>query len=396
VTRVAHSLVVLGELDARAARVIDEAAAAAGVEARHVAHPADLAQTMDAREPLALLLRSDADASAQACAEVRSKRRFAHIPILGVSARRSDASFIELYQWGADDLIALDTSTPLLRRLRGLRASPPSATMGSVAPRGDAIIAGGDVQWATVLARSLSSAGLTPRFVASASDAIECANDACVVIAMDDLAPEGAVSALLTARKIGLETPWVIVAPPKRANAVQASIATHARVAVVDAFAPPENVLFVVNDLARVGVDQRTSPRLLFGTPVMFRAAGREDEDEIGFTYNVSGSGLFVRTLAPLEPKDEIWLELCPPRSPRRLRLSGKVAWRRRFGPNETATVPPGFGVHIQDGLGGDLERWRAGCEALLNDALSLSQPPAVRARPSLALSSLITRVPAG
>jgi Tfp pilus assembly protein PilZ len=138
-----------------------------------------------------------------------------------------------------------------------------------------------------------------------------------------------------------------------------------ARVSVGDGFAPPENVLFLANELlAQRGVDQRASARLLYGTSVTFRAAGR-DEDEIGFSYNISAGGLYVRTLAPLEPNQDVWLELWAPRSERRVRLAGTVAWRRPFGANERATVPAGFGVRITDGLAGDLDRWREGYESL-------------------------------
>ena len=53
-----------------------------------------------------------------------------------------------------------------------------------------------------------------------------------------------------------------------------------------------------------------------------------------------------------------MWLELCPPRAERRVRLVGKVAWRRGLGKGEFATVPPGFGVQIVDGAKMDLEVW--------------------------------------
>ena len=134
--------------------------------------------------------------------------------------------------------------------------------------------------------------------------------------------------------------------------------------AVADGFAPPENVIFLTNELlSRRGVDQRSTPRILYGTSVAFREAGR-DEDEIGFSYNVSAEGLYVRTLASPEAGHQVWLEMWPPRSERRVRLFGTVAWKRPFGANEGATVPAGFGVRITEGLGGDMERWRAGYEA--------------------------------
>jgi hypothetical protein len=135
-------------------------------------------------------------------------------------------------------------------------------------------------------------------------------------------------------------------------------------VAVVDGFAAPENVLFASNELSAGGINNRKSARLLYGTTVAFRGAGRE-RDDLGFTYNVSSGGLYVRTMAPPDD-DETWVELRAPRSDRLVRLVVKVAWRRRFNHNENATVPPGFGAQIIDGARADVAAWNAGYEALL------------------------------
>jgi hypothetical protein len=107
-------------------------------------------------------------------------------------------------------------------------------------------------------------------------------------------------------------------------------------IAAVDGFAAPENVLFASNELRAGAVNNRKTPRLLYGTTVAFRGAGRE-RDDLGFTYNVSCGGIYVRTLAPPDD-DETWIELRPPRSDRLVRLVAKIAWRRRFNHNENAT----------------------------------------------------------
>jgi hypothetical protein len=118
----------------------------------------------------------------------------------------------------------------------------------------------------------------------------------------------------------------------------------------------------------------------LFGTAVAFRVAGGA-EDDLGFTYNVSSGGVFVRTLAPLDSGQEGWLELWPPRSERAVRLAGRVAWRRAFGPNESATVPPGFGIQLMGGLTGDLERWERGCREFVADRTAPALHPDVALR---------------
>jgi hypothetical protein len=137
-------------------------------------------------------------------------------------------------------------------------------------------------------------------------------------------------------------------------------------VTITDGFAAPENVLFAANELLLGDrTSGRTSARVAHGTAVSFRGAGRE-HDEQGFTYNVSEKGLYVRTLSAPED-EEAWLELWPPRLDRRVRLVGRVAWRRPFGYNEMATVPPGFGVEIVDGAKRDLALWADGYARLLD-----------------------------
>jgi Tfp pilus assembly protein PilZ len=204
------------------------------------------------------------------------------------------------------------------------------------------------------------------RFVASADDLHQESLAASVdlLVFADDLGPGQVEAALRAARAHGSQVAWIVVTPPKGMAVLRAATKCLGTVAVADGFAPPENVLFLANELlSRRGVDKRSSPRVLYGTTVAFRVAGR-DQDEIGFSYNVSATGVYVRTLAPLDAGQDVWLEMWPPRSDRQVRLAGTVAWKRSFGPNEGATVPAGFGVRITEGLPGDLVRWRLGYEA--------------------------------
>jgi Tfp pilus assembly protein PilZ len=130
-------------------------------------------------------------------------------------------------------------------------------------------------------------------------------------------------------------------------------------------------VLFLANELAAGSLaNKRAAVRALHGTAVRFRPDGFE-ESEIGFTYNISTGGLYVRTLAP-PSEDIVWLELLPPRSTRRVQLVGQVVWRRPFGPHKKATVPPGFGCRIIDAPRSSLDRWH---EAVSSATLELGEP---------------------
>lgn len=357
------TLVVVGEQPPETLKTLRQASAGAEIPTELVARPEDLPACLAAHDPLAVIVRMAGQGGLEACVDVRGRSSLSHVPILGLSRDCSDLDFTELFSTGGDDLVNEDVAQPLLRRLRSLLTSP-ARPLDEARSKGRAVVVGPDPVWRTMMRRALVNGGLEVDVKENGRAALEASAGARFVVAADDLDAGGAIAWVSEARDAGNQVPWVIVAPPKRMGAVRAAAKVIERAAVADAFAPTENVLFVANDLIRSGgVDNRKSARMLYGTTVAFRVAGR-DSDEVGFTYNISAGGLYVRTLAAPEQGQEVWLELWPPRSERRVRLAGKVAWRRPFGANETATVPAGFGLELTDGLSGDLDRWSIGYEA--------------------------------
>jgi hypothetical protein len=361
------SLVVYGPLADLEARTVRNAASTLGLEALFFESPASLGAHLEQHLPVAILVGIDCDGAFEVMTHTRGNVRYAATPLLGVSTDRADLAFGAFYDLGGDDLVSALSLRALVSRVRPLVERAPATARAK--SKAMAVIATSDLRWRNVVARTLSNVGIEPCIVGNGVDAVNAAcGPALFVIASDDLAPDGAAGAVAEARARGSVTPWLVAAPPKRAAAVRESLRLYNRVAVVDAFAPPDNLLFTANELGRPHLaDQRSSARVLFGTAVAFRVAGGA-EDDIGFTYNVSSGGVFVRTLAPLDAGQEGWLELWPPRNERAVRVAGRVAWRRAFGPNESATVPPGFGIQLIGGLPGDLERWEAGCREFIAD----------------------------
>ena len=169
----------------------------------------------------------------------------------------------------------------------------------------------------------------------------------------------------------GLQAAWVVMASRRDLVKHAELLAGVERLAVVASSTPPENVLFTSNELMRQGgPPSREHERVLYGTMVSYKPAGG-DQDDFGFTYNISSSGLYVRTLAPPDGS-EVWLELRPPRGKRRVRLEAKVMWRRSYDPASGAAVPPGFGVVITDGLGPSVELWKSNVDSFIPAALSV------------------------
>ena len=314
--------------------------------------PEEAGRWLESHEAMAMLL--DTEASESLAVQTRSSARHSRLPIIALAPEVGDLYFSDAFSWGADDVLPLSSTRPLLTRLRTL---PREAGALPASTRGTALIAESDKTRRTVVGRVLRNAGYSVMFAVTKEDAARFAQQEEIALAVlnADLADDYA-TIIESSRIAGSKANFIVCANPKDLKTIRAALDGTVGVGVIDAFAPPENVLFASNDLKGGAVNNRRSPRILYGTTVAFRGAGRE-KDDYGFTYNISEGGLYVRTLAPPED-DEVWIEMAPPRSERRVRLVGKIAWRRRFNHNENATVPPGFGLSIVDGAKADLQTW--------------------------------------
>lgn len=354
-----RALLALGRFrrDERAA--LATAAEQAAFELHAVERSEEASDWLSSHDAHAALLESEQ--SEALAVEARSSARHVRLPMLALSRGVSDLAFSDAFSWGADDVLPFGEVRPLLTRLRNLpreQAEPPKAG------RGSALVAEGDRTRRTVVARVLRNAGYAVTFAVTREDAAEFAARPDLVLAVvnAELLPDPR-PVIEGARLAGSNANFILCSAPRDLRALRQGLEDLSGVAVVDGYAAPENVLFASNELRAGGVNNRKSARLLYGTTVAFRGAGRE-VDELGFSYNVSSSGMYVRTLAPPDD-EEAWVELRPPRSDRLVRLVVKIAWRRRFNHNENATVPPGFGAQIIDGARKDLDAWTDGYSAM-------------------------------
>lgn len=354
-------MLLFGKFDEGAFARLHAAAAEAACRAVRVDTIDEALSWLEDNDGQALICRTD-DAE-QLVVRARSLSRFSRLPVLAVSESLSDLSFVTAYSWGADDVVPAAQVRSLVQRLRALPKQAPPPPQET---RGAALVAEADRTRRAAVARVLRNAGFSVRFAASPEDTRSFARDPklALIVAGTDLVPD--VGEFVEHSRGEGHAPIVICCQPRRMKTERAQLAGVKGVSITDGFAAPENVLFSANELLLGDrTSGRASPRVAHGTSVAFRAAGREF-DEQGFTYNVSEKGLYVRTLSAPED-EEAWLELSPPRLDRRVRLVGRVAWRRPFGYNEMATVPPGFGVEIVDGAKRDLALWSDGYARLLD-----------------------------
>ncbi len=354
-------LLAYGNFDKTQRARLATAAAEAAFGLAVVDNAYDAGKWLSHQVPNAVLLQAKAVGAADVAIDARSDPRHFQVPMIALSDEPSDLDFAEVFSWSGDDVVRDAQTHALVGRLRRLSHDAPGEPTNG---RGKALVADPDRTRRVVLGRVLRNAGYTVTFAVHSDDAWSYARSMPfdLVVASTDLqaAPRGAIEECRTA---GSNATWIVTCPPRELGAQREALGGISDLVVTDGFAPAENVLFLANELrSKTRSNKRASARLLYGTTVAFRGAGRE-ADELGYTYNISEGGMYVRTLLPPED-DQVWMELRPPRTERRVRLVGKVVWRRQFGPDQNATVPPGFGVQIIDGATVDLETWRHGYHA--------------------------------
>jgi DNA-binding response OmpR family regulator len=355
-----RQLLALGKFQHEERASIAAAAVQAAFAAEFMDAGRDASRWMDANAPHAVVMQ-DSEPARNLCLEARAQAQHAQVPMLAWSREVDDLGFAEVFNWGGDDAVVAGDAHGLLARLRAL---PPELPGPPKNGRGPALIVDQDPTRRILMGRVLRNAGHVIEFAVSHEDAMARVRERepKVVVSASDIGA-GPAALLAAARQAGSNATWIVTCPPKDMHAVRTAVEPFGGATATDGFAPAENIVFLANELSRGGAnDKRSSRRLLFGTTVGFRGAGR-DEDERGFSYNISAGGLYVRTLAPPED-DVVWLEVRPPRCERLVRIECRVVWRRKFGSPEGATVPPGFGVAITDATARDLEAWKLGYAA--------------------------------
>lgn len=351
------SLLVLARPDADQERILSAIASASRLELVTCNKVEAAVAWLDAHDPRVVVFDAAIVRAEKLCHKVRSKKSLSAVPLIALTSDTNDTLVERLYSLGADDVMTSTLGPGFVSRLRTLPdrlAQPPE--------RGLCIVGDVDKERCNVLARVLGNAGYD---VKAAHDPVSLAfytksRMPRLVVASATIGPPR--SFISEARRRGCTAPWIVTATRRDLVKVAGGLAGLDRVSVVNTAGAPETVLFVSNEMMRGQLPpSRAEERQLYNTLVRFRSA-REETDELGFSYNISENGMFVRTLAAPE-QDVVWLEVRPPRSREWVRLEGRVAWRRPYVPTSAQLGPPGFGVSITGGLSDCLAAWKGNCE---------------------------------
>jgi CheY-like chemotaxis protein len=328
----------------------------------------------DPSPPCAVLLDLRDKAFSRRVFEVRAHFASRYVPIIAVTDEVRDLAFEEAFASGVEDVSPLEARA-LGKRLRRVADVDPFALERK---NSTVLVVEDDHASRILVGQVFEFAGYKVAYARDPNEALARVVDgdvrivvagAATIRALDDADPVWAQAA-----RAGSTAPWIICTPPRDIGRVRDRLVGGAPVAAVahDAFSSPATLLFVANELIhRPPVDGRLSERLLYGASVRFQLDGRPDQ-EMGYLYNVSAGGVYVRSLVPPEAGSEIWLEFVPPRSDLAVRLEGTVAWARSYGPARAATHPVGFGVKIEGGSRKSLTRFARSYNVYLAERVAL------------------------
>lgn len=326
----------------------------------HGWHLAIQAMTLDAltwldqHQPRAIIIDSSVSRALTLCVMARAKPALADIPILGLVPAVDDLSFARWLVAGADDVVPVTAPSRIADRIGNV---PLEGSLRPQASRGMAVVSHADPSRCDVVGRVLSQAGFDVRFALDAAKLCEYASEPDVQLVVASTAIGEPASLIERVRGTASLPAWVVADPALEPWAYPRPFGDRERAVIMSARSQPDAVLFASNALLSAsGLRARRSTRVLFGAVVSFRRPEQVGA-ELGYSFNLSENGLFVRTLAP-PPLGPVMLELTPPGSTVRHSFEGEVVWRRPFANPSLATAPPGFGARFVRGRGDAMSVW--------------------------------------
>lgn len=280
---------------------------------------------------------------------VRGEARLFAVPIVVVVPSLDEDAFSEAHASGADDVVVARDDDAITRRLVHLAEYDPAARPAIT--QGRAVVGHAEMGRRRVLGRILRQAGFDVAFAASEDEVVAVSRGpfAPTLLVLSDALAGGVELGTIEAvrRETAPDVPAVVLGPARDLRDLGRAADRKGAVVITSDLAPPDNLLFLANELLRPGIaNVRASARLLHGALCGYREAGSL-VPAWGVTYNISREGLYVRTLDPPSAGAEVWLELRPPRSTRAVQLSATVVWRRGVTSGAGGASPPGFGARI-------------------------------------------------
>jgi CheY-like chemotaxis protein/Tfp pilus assembly protein PilZ len=369
------SVYLVGQLPHETAASVLSAANLAGHTVHQVkgSKEACLLLTRRGVRPKGILVGLCSDEQSRFIEWLREEATMFDVPVIALVFRETEEAFLQAKQSGADDVVTVSDHEGIARRLRALNAYVADQNPPVVA--GTALVAHPDHASRRQLGWVLRRAGYDLAFAGTYDELVSVARvarPALLVVAQELLPredPQPVAEGLRS--RVGLpELPLVVVTDHAWEAAhwrrVPRGAATSARCW--------DRLLFQVSEVTRPPMAElRATPRVFLSAFCAFRPTDKM-VPTYAVTYNVSGGGLFVRTLDPPPAGSVVAIYLQLPNAAKPVvTVQAKVVWVQRPIHGSTGPTPDGFGAQIldQDSHQKDLEIYRIACQMLHAEAMS-------------------------
>ncbi len=265
------------------------------------------------------------------------------IPVVMMTASDRRDSVRRCFVAGADDFLV----KPLLE---GQVLSKLAALASPVAPPATVrlgrrvVVASTKHFFTAMVTRLLEKAGfqVTPADSHAAGTTALGAGDPAAVVVVDLDLPHAQELVALAKTQPGLH----VVAVAERAATLNSDLLPF------DVETELEHLIRRVNKLLAGSIrpDRRASQRIPFHTVVQFRLFGEGEEAWLaGYSFDLSETGVYVRTLTPLPTSKPIEISFALHEGAEQFTARGLVVWSNPFGPRTVYTYPYGMGVTFSE-----------------------------------------------
>ena len=314
-------------------------------------------KALETQRPIAILmdLRMDPIRGDDCCRRIKELPAFADVPVVMLTGEDSAPEIMRTWRAGADDFLPKPIRpAQLASKLRAIRDGVDHVPSG-LAPlaRKQLLLADGSVFFRRVLGTALEQSGFRLLYARNGTEALELGRqhaesiDALVLdVFMPGMDGVAVLKALRGVPRLAATPAQLMSARELPVPMLQEAQALSGRSLLAKSALPPEALVARICTLVQLPAPElRACERKPFFSVVEFQAATGGDWMS-GFSYDVSTGGIFVRTLTPLEPDEQVELKV-KFGAAASLSCRGQVSWRNSYRQRRSFAYPVGMGVRF-------------------------------------------------
>lgn len=283
------------------------------------------------------------------CQQLRASDQWWDLPVVMITSAESGKTLHRCFAAGADDFAYKPLlKKQILSKLEAVRKGLSSTQIRKVVGK-SLLVATEKSYFGNVFNKLLENAGYTVHRARTIPEtlALLATNSELNLAVIDlDLGAHELEGALLDRAAAGVPLLPVVAVT---SNKTQATRPNWAEDTLFDVDTELERLVHYVNASllgTASGRERRVKQRVPFKSIVNFRLYGDGSEEwQAGYGYDLSDTGIFVRTLTPLDARQPVELTFKLDESAEPLQARGIVSWTNLPGPRNVFSYPCGMGI---------------------------------------------------